>query len=112
MSAAGKGCSTNSTPSRISSGMSSRADSSVQPSLASTRIARVGRLLAHGLEPLEVLGAADLDLQRAELAGRARTRSRVPSTVSMPIVNEVCGARGESPSSRHSGTPSRLPIQS
>src|SRR5215211_7440656 len=36
-SAAGNGCSTNSTPIRISSGISSRAESSVQPSLASTR---------------------------------------------------------------------------
>ena len=111
MSAAGKGCSTNSTPSRISSGMRSRAASSVQPSFASTRIVASGASARTASSRSRSSAPPTLTLSARNSRAR-RTRSRVPSTVSMPIVNEVCGARGERPSSRHSGTPSRLPIQS
>ena len=48
----------------------------------------------------------------ARHARARRARSRVPSTVSIPIVYEVGGASGERPSSRQTGTPSRLPTQS
>ena len=69
--------------------------------------------LAHRLQPREVLGAADLDLQRRGSPRARRARSRVPSSVSMPIVNEVGGARRRQPEqapdrhARAAGRPSR-----
>ena len=111
-SSAGNGCSTNSTPSSISSGVSSRAVSRSQPSLPSMRSARaVSR--AHRAQALEVAGAADLDLEHLVAACARRVLSAVPSTVSMPIVYEVggvtpIGARAAArPAARRACRPSR-----
>ena len=68
MSSAWKGCSISSTLSRRSTGRSSRASSSVQPSFASTRTGR-SVTLRIASSRAQVLAAADLDLEQA-IAGR------------------------------------------
>ena len=100
-----------STPSRSSSGSSATASSRLQPVLASTRIGPA-YTAADGLEGLEVLRPAALDLERGKVGRPRRARSATTAGSSMPIVKSVGGIAAGRPISSWTGRPVTLPTRS
>ena len=111
-SAAGNGCSISSTPSACSSG--TRSHASTRPSsasLASTRIERVGRLAADGAHPLEVVRAADLDLERVVAGRPPGAVGGALDGVDARWCSWSAGGVGSRPRMRYSGWPQILPSE-